>query len=82
METKPRRGRETLQRMQNLLASDPPAPVKILVCRSLANATLHTWGRQMLLEGLSDTVRIAVLCLADPKAPVQVRIVLFLIKLH
>lgn len=43
-----------MRRLLNLLTlADCPDPVRILVCRSLANAVAHEHGRAMLLSQLT-----------------------------
>ncbi|KAI6221872.1 hypothetical protein M3Y99_01527700 [Aphelenchoides fujianensis] len=54
------RAAATMHRLSSLLISDPPLPVRILVCRSLANAAAHEDGRQMLQQELSSVSELIV----------------------
>ncbi|KAI6181928.1 hypothetical protein M3Y98_00882200 [Aphelenchoides besseyi] len=47
-------GLNTLHRLSSFLISEPLPPVRILICRSLANAAKHEPGRIMLQQSLSE----------------------------
>lgn len=43
-----------LKRLIAILVSDPPDPVRILVCRAFTNAAVYKWGQEMLM--LDNTI--------------------------
>ncbi|KAI6183461.1 hypothetical protein M3Y97_00491700 [Aphelenchoides bicaudatus] len=68
-----KRGKQTLERIFAILVSEPLPPVRIFICRSLANAAKHQFGQEMLLthvSQLSDLVTQQIL-LPGSKAPLQ-----------
>uniref|UniRef100_A0A915EUS1 PUL domain-containing protein n=1 Tax=Ditylenchus dipsaci TaxID=166011 RepID=A0A915EUS1_9BILA len=66
------RGADTLQRLSLLLISEPSDPVRILVCRALANACVHEPGRVMLNNEVSVISKVVVNQFEQPKQTVQV----------
>lgn len=69
----PGKGSHTLQRLTNLLISDPPDAVRILVCRAFTNAASHEWGRQMIQRDISTNAPVIMKQFSNKKAAVQVR---------
>ncbi|KAI6217184.1 hypothetical protein M3Y95_01232300 [Aphelenchoides besseyi] len=53
-------GLNTLHRLASFLISEPLTPVRILICRSLANAAKHEPGRVMLQQSLSEISTLIV----------------------
>ncbi|VDM47451.1 unnamed protein product [Toxocara canis] len=52
------RGMNTLQKLNAVLTSAVSDPVRILACRAIANAAVHRWGREMLMNGLDDSLAV------------------------
>jgi phospholipase A-2-activating protein len=64
---------DTVERLTTLLVCDPPVPVRILVCRSIANACNHEAGRQMLMSNLSEICELVArqICFDGSKPALQ-----------
>ncbi|KAI1728465.1 PFU (PLAA family ubiquitin binding) domain-containing protein [Ditylenchus destructor] len=68
----PPKGNETIQRLNVLLISDPPDPVRILCCRALANAAVYESGRELLMTEISTVSKVVANQLSVIKDSVQV----------
>ena len=66
------RGLETLDKLTALLISEPPDPLRILICRVATNACAHQWGREMLTAKMSEIVPLTANQFKSPKAAIQV----------
>uniref|UniRef100_A0A914C0W8 PUL domain-containing protein n=1 Tax=Acrobeloides nanus TaxID=290746 RepID=A0A914C0W8_9BILA len=64
-------GTQTLQRLTNLLVSEPPDPVRILVCRAFTNAASYESGREMLRRDFTTHVSLLVSQIKILKPAVQ-----------
>lgn len=47
-------------------------PIRILACRAMANASVHQWGRSMLIHDVNTTVRCVAAQLSSTKHALQV----------
>ncbi|MFH4981306.1 hypothetical protein AB6A40_008015 [Gnathostoma spinigerum] len=64
-------GPQTLKRLHALLISSATDPVRILVCRALANAAVHSWGQEMLLSDTKTNLSAVVHQIKSKKPAVQ-----------
>ncbi|PAV77723.1 hypothetical protein WR25_16369 [Diploscapter pachys] len=65
------RGLETLDKLTTLLISEPPDPLRILICRVATNACAHQWGKEMLTAKMSEIVPLTANQFKSPKAAIQ-----------
>uniref|UniRef100_A0A183VCD0 PUL domain-containing protein n=1 Tax=Toxocara canis TaxID=6265 RepID=A0A183VCD0_TOXCA len=65
------RGMNTLQKLIAVLTNAVSDPVRILACRAIANAAVHRWGREMLMNGLNDSLAVVISQLSSRKEALQ-----------
>ncbi|CAJ0587187.1 unnamed protein product, partial [Mesorhabditis spiculigera] len=67
-----KRGRETLERLNAIMISDPPDAIRALVCRAIANAFTHDGGREMMMMDVKYTAKLLAQQILHAKPVVQV----------
>ncbi|KAI1700975.1 PUL domain-containing protein [Ditylenchus destructor] len=68
----PPKGTEIILRLNKLLVSNPPNPVKILYCRALGNAAVHESGRELIMSEIRTVSKLIAIQLFVTDDSVQI----------
>uniref|UniRef100_A0A158R4Z2 WD_REPEATS_REGION domain-containing protein n=1 Tax=Syphacia muris TaxID=451379 RepID=A0A158R4Z2_9BILA len=65
------RGMSTMQKLSALLLTAQKDPIKIFICRAIANAAAHPWGKEMLMHDIKTNISLLAMQLTSSKAALQ-----------